>query len=76
MVLIKPDPWFQPLYRRIIITAVCAGWLVFEMIIDDPLGIWGLVAVAALAMAVWSFFLSGEYRKKATPDANPDQPAE
>lgn len=74
--LIKTDPWFQPLYRRVIITAVCAGWFVFEMIIDDPLGIWGMLAIAVTVIAVWSFFLSGEYREKPATDGSEDPPAE
>ena len=76
MLLIKPDPWFQPLYRRVIITTVCAGWLVFEMVIDDPLGIWGMLAIAVTVIAVWSFFLAGDYKKKVTAEDNPDEPAE
>ena len=74
--LIKRDAWFEPLYRRIIITAVCAGWLVFELIIDDPLGIWTMIAVLVTGLAVWSFFLSGDYRQKPTPETDPDTPAE
>ncbi len=74
--LIKRDPWFEPLYRRVIITAICAGWLVFELVVDDPWGIWAMIAVFVTGLAVWSFFLSGDYRNKPASDEDSEKPAE
>ena len=74
--LIKRDPWFEPLYRRVIITAICAGWLVFELIVDDPLGIWTMIAVLVTGLAVWSFFLSGDYRNRPASDGDSETSAE
>ena len=74
--LLKYDPWFQPLHRRVIIAGVCAGWLVFELTVEnDPLGIWIMLAAFLTGLSVWKFFLSGEYRQKPAAD-DTDPPAE
>lgn len=54
-------PWFQPLYRRVLTTLVCALWLVLEAVFA-PGGLWFWLALAACAYALWDFFLSGHYR--------------
>ncbi len=58
----KPHPWFYPLSRRVITTAICIGWLAFEIVINDEQGFWFWLALFASCYAVWSFFLSGQYR--------------
>jgi hypothetical protein len=62
-----PHPWFEPLYRRVLTTLVCALWLAFEAWVA-PGSIWFLLAIGATAYAVWDFFLSGHYR------GAPDEP--
>ncbi len=75
--LIKYDPWFQPPLRRILITAVCAGWLIFELTLgDEELGLWAMIAGAVTGLAVWNFFLSGDYRQKPAGDSDPEPPTE
>ncbi|HET8726927.1 MAG TPA: DUF3329 domain-containing protein [Alphaproteobacteria bacterium] len=56
----SPHPWLQPLHRRVLVMAVCVGWLVFEVIQQDPL--WLFIAVAATGYGTWDLFLSGNYR--------------
>lgn len=64
MPLVEPHPWFQPLYRRVIVAAVCVGWLTFELIQNEPL--WIMLSGAATGYAAWDFFLSGNYRRRQT----------
>ncbi len=46
-------PFFRPLWRRIAIIAVCAGWSVFEF--WNGSSMWGWIAAAFTAYAVWQF---------------------
>ncbi|CAN5378802.1 hypothetical protein BH10PSE7_BH10PSE7_22680 [soil metagenome] len=57
----KPDdkhhPFFAPLWRRIAIVLVVAGWLVFELLgPHDP--IWITAAAGSLAYSIWSFLIT------------------
>jgi len=61
---VEPHPWLEPLYRRVLVTAFCVGWLLIEFRLE-PGGLWFWLAAAATAYAVWDFFLSGNYRGKA-----------
>ena len=45
-------PWFRPLYRRVLIVAVCFLWLVLETIGEQPL--WQIISFAVLAYAIWA----------------------
>ncbi|NNG05360.1 MAG: DUF3329 domain-containing protein [Inquilinus sp.] len=62
----EPHPWLVPLYRRVAVTAVCAGWLAFETIQQEAL--WLLLASLSTGYALWNFFLSDTYRKPAKDD--------
>jgi hypothetical protein len=53
------------LWRRIVITAVVALWLAFE--IYNGSGFWMVIAAAMLCYALWIFFLSWP----KTPDNPP-----
>ena len=64
----KRHPWFEPLSRRVITTLVCVGWLIFELVIQSEQGIWLWLAVFASVYAIWSFFLSGQYRGEPPAD--------
>lgn len=61
----RGHPWLKPLYRRVIVTIVCALWVTFEVYQESTF--WFAVAVIALGYALWDFFLSGNYR---TSDEN------
>ena len=66
----KPHPWLVPLYRRIIVLAVCVVWLTVELIAQQSF--WVIVAGAATGYAVWEFFLGPTYRDAGrTPDRKP-----
>ena len=47
-------PFFRPLWRRVAVTCVCAGWAVFEFAANSPF--WGMIALGFTAYAVWQFF--------------------
>lgn len=52
-------PWFRPLYRRIILVGIVAAWCAWEWIANQD-QFWGLITLAALAYAVWVFFINFE----------------
>lgn len=51
-------PWFAPLYRRVLIVAVCFLWLIIESIADQPF--WQIISFAVLAYAIWAFLYKYE----------------
>jgi hypothetical protein len=59
--MFKPHPWFEPLYRRVLTTAFCVSWLIFELFQGDSF--WLILVAAATGFALWDFFLSGNYGK-------------
>ena len=60
------SPFYKPLWRRIVIIAIVALWVAFE--IYQGSGFWLVIAVAMFCYALWVFFLSWP----KTPD-NPPQ---
>jgi len=50
-------PFYKPLWRRVVITAVVLFWFVFELI-TGGIGIWSFMAFAMLVYAVYLFFLT------------------
>lgn len=60
----EPHPWLRPLYRRVVTTMVCLGWVAIELWWGGD-GLWLVLALAALGWAIWDFFLSGTYRDAA-----------
>ena len=45
-------PFYKPLWRRIVIVAVCASWFVMEaVVLKEPL--WALLSGAMGAYAAW-----------------------
>ncbi|MGR3271100.1 DUF3329 domain-containing protein [Thalassococcus profundi] len=54
------DPFYAPLWRRIVIVAVAAGWGLFEL--SQGNSGWALVFGGLGAWAAWAFFL------RKTPD--------
>jgi hypothetical protein len=49
--------WFQPLYRRVIVLAVIVGWSIWEWVFNKD-QFWGVVTLAMVAYAVWTFFIT------------------
>ena len=47
--------FFRPLWRRVVVTAVCAAWAVMEIFGHDTT--WIAVSIGFTAYAVWSFFI-------------------
>ena len=50
-------PFYKPLWRRVVITAVVLFWFVFELI-TGGIGIWSFMAFAMLVYGVYLFFLT------------------
>jgi hypothetical protein len=46
------ETFFRPLWRRVAIVAVCAGWAVLEWTHGDET--WTMIALAATAYGAWS----------------------
>jgi hypothetical protein len=59
----QAHPWLKPLYRRVVTTLACVGWVGFEAYYDMG-GLWFWLAVGATIYAIWDFFLSGTYREE------------
>jgi len=47
-------PFFKPLWIRVLVTAITAGWGVFEFSIGSYL--WGTIFLGFAALCVWGFF--------------------
>jgi len=56
----KPHPWFNPPYRRVLTVAFCLAWLAFETYWAAG-SIWFYIMAAITGWAIWDFFLSGHY---------------
>jgi hypothetical protein len=55
----EPDPlhpFLRPLWRRILILALCIGWIGFEIVWGGD-QFWLILACGATAYAIWDFFL-------------------
>jgi len=50
------DSWFAPLYRRLIVVAVCLVWLALEVHASEK--IWGVIALAVTGYAVWALLIA------------------
>jgi hypothetical protein len=49
-------PFFRPLWRRVLVLAICVGWTAFEIVYaDDPF--WLVIAGGMALYALWDFFL-------------------
>lgn len=49
-------PFFKPLWIRVAVVAVAAGWGVFEFVSGAPF--WGMIFVGAAALAFHGLFIS------------------
>lgn len=64
----RGQAFFRPLWRRIAIVAVCAGWTVLEWVSGQQ-G-WAAIAAAVTAYGAWSFFIAW----KDPPPGSPGNP--
>ena len=48
--------FFDPLWRRVAVVAICAGWTGLEFFYGENM--WAGIAAAITAYAVWSFLLA------------------
>lgn len=59
MSLIDPkDPFYQPLWRRLAIVAVCAAWLGFELHEGAAQPLFAVIAGGILLYAAWVLVLN------------------
>ncbi len=49
-------PWFRPLWVRVLLVAIAAGWGLFEY--HSGSEVWAIVFGAIAAFGVWSFFIA------------------
>jgi hypothetical protein len=50
-------PFLDPLWRRIVLVVLVAGWAAYEVILArEPL--WMMIAIAMLAYGCWAFILN------------------
>jgi len=48
-------PMFRPLWVRVLIVAICAGWAVLELVTGS--GTWAAIFFGLGAYAAWGFFI-------------------
>lgn len=54
--MIDPNhPFYQPLWRRVLIPAVCAAWAIFELVAGEPL--WAVIVGVTGAYATYKLFI-------------------
>lgn len=52
------SPFFRPLWRRVLATAICLGWALFEL--SNGAMLWAILFGAAGAALAWQFFVTFE----------------
>ena len=60
-------PFFRPLWRRIALVAICAGWTAFEAWNGD--GFWLALAGGMTAYGAWVFLLNYKGPAETPPPA-------
>lgn len=62
--MIDPDhPFYEPLWRRVLIPAVCFVWASFELYAGEPF--WAIIVGALGLYATYKLFM---VKRKAVPD--------
>jgi hypothetical protein len=67
----QQHPFYKPLWRRVVIVLVIAGWLGFELYTGQG-GLWVALSGGMLAYAIYIFFLTwprGGPKDDETPPA-------
>jgi hypothetical protein len=53
----RDHPFYKPLWRRVVLVGVLAGWVAFEIFVTkEPM--WITVSLGLLAISVWLFLLT------------------
>lgn len=65
-------PFFLPVWRRVVVIAVCAGWAVFEFF-NGQQG-WGMLFLGLAALAAYQMFFAG-WPKQKQAEYSADQSA-
>ena len=55
------DPWFRPLWRRLLVVALTLGWGIFELATGAPL--WAVAFLGIGAFAAWALLLNHPFGK-------------
>ncbi|CAN7421352.1 DUF3329 domain-containing protein [Neorhizobium sp. LjRoot104] len=71
--MIDPNhPFYAPLWRRVLIPAVCAVWAIFELVAGEPF--WAIIVGALGAYAAYKLFIEKRKPPVEKPaDEQPDQ---
>ncbi len=65
--------FFQPFWRRVVVTAFCIIWSIVEWTTASPF--WGIVTTGIAFYCYWSLFLNFvEKPAEGQPPEDPDQP--
>ncbi|HSO48807.1 MAG TPA: DUF3329 domain-containing protein [Rhizobiaceae bacterium] len=62
------DPFYRPLWLRILIVGFCLGWALFEFVGGSPF--WGVIFAGAGAMAFHGLFITFNPRDPKDPQDN------
>lgn len=49
-------PFFRPLWRRVVVTAICGAWTIVELVSGNTF--WAGVFGVMTALCVWEFFVA------------------
>jgi hypothetical protein len=60
--------FFRPLWRRVLVTAVCAIWAALELWHGEQL--WIMITLGLTAFSVWSFFITFDKGAMNAAEAN------
>lgn len=63
----EPHPFFDPLWRRVGLIAICLTWAGVEFYHDKI--IWGVLVLAITAQAAWSYLL--KYKRTDATEGDP-----
>ena len=66
----QDHPFYKPLWVRVLIVVVVAGWLAFE-VMQNSGGLWIGLAAAFLAYAVYMFFITWPKDGGSRDDGSP-----
>ena len=62
--------FFLPLWRRVLLVAVCTAWALVEFVFGADL--WGVIVGSVAVAAAWQFFFDGWPRPDSQPDSQTD----
>jgi hypothetical protein len=58
-------PFFRPLWRRVLVVAVCLAWAAFEFTTGSPF--WGVLFGGIGLVCAWAFFLAWDPDQGSDP---------